>query len=219
MPKICNSCKNIKDAFRKDPRTKDGLGNICSDCLKTQREKRRISKPNHRQYNKNNQRNFDIIKEDTIDIFIKPGIYSTIDKEDYPTVKGYYWLLSIKKCGIWVRAIVNEIDYRKTIFLHRIIMNPPENMEIDHKDHNGLNNKKDNLRLATRKDNAHNRRNFEHTSIYKGVFKYRNNWRASIRVNCHKIYLGDFFSEIEAAKAYNEAALKHFGEFALINNI
>ena len=90
---------------------------------------------------------------------------------------------------------------------------------IDHADRNPLNNCIDNLREATSSQNQQNTTRRK-TNKYKGVFHEKrrpNLWRARIGVNNEDLCLGYFSSEIEAARAYDKAALKHFGEFAKLN--
>jgi hypothetical protein len=96
---------------------------------------------------------------------------------------------------------------------------------IDHKDGNRSNNNLDNLRECTAADNQHNRKNqikFVSTcSKWKGVcwIKHRKRWMARIKVNYKSIYVGYFTDEDDAARAYNEAAKKYFGEFAHLNAV
>ena len=106
--------------------------------------------------------------------------------------------------------------------MHRQIVSGPEDMHIDHRDGNGLMNTEDNLRAATRAQNLSNQRiRGVGSSEFRGVHwhKKRKKWQASIRVNNKPIYLGIFTSELEAVRAYNIAALKHYGEFARLNDI
>lgn len=98
----------------------------------------------------------------------------------------------------------------------------PTGMMIDHIDGDGLNNQIDNLRLATHVQNSRNRKlNRNNTSGYKGVclFKRDQNWVAYITVNYKRIHLGFFDTPEGAARAYNIAAIEHFGEFASLNVI
>lgn len=111
---------------------------------------------------------------------------------------------------------------------HRIIWEMfhgpiPEGSQIDHRDTNRANNKIDNLRLATNSQNCANRgpNKRKETSGFKGVSwrPDRKKWRAYIVKQQKQVALGNFDSELEAAKAYNQAAIVLFGEFAKLNQI
>jgi hypothetical protein len=105
-------------------------------------------------------------------------------------------------------------------FLHRVIMNPPRRKCIDHINGNGLDNRRSNMRICKPIENMWNSRKKEGTvSKYKGVRKNKDKWRASITANGVCMHLGMFTSEIRAAKAYNAAAAKHFGEYACLNPV
>ena len=110
---------------------------------------------------------------------------------------------------------------QKVVWMHREIMKAGDREFCDHINRNGLDNRKANLRLATRSQNAWNRRKakIESRSKYKGVSWYNRGkrWNARIHVNRKEKFLGIFADEIEAAKAYDAAARKCFGEFAQLN--
>jgi hypothetical protein len=106
------------------------------------------------------------------------------------------------------------------IAMHRFVMDCDETVsfQVDHKDGNGLNNQKGNLRVANRYQQMHNRGPLKGRSL-KGVY-YRkdcNKYRAIISPNGKRIDLGHFASETEAAEAYDRAAIQYFGEFARLN--
>jgi len=100
-------------------------------------------------------------------------------------------------------------------------MRPSIGMDIDHRDHDGLNCRRENMRICTHIQNMQNKRPIKGILRYKGVSWacWARKWRSQIRVNGKKIHNGYFFSEIEAARAYDRAALKYFGEFAYLNEV
>jgi len=121
-----------------------------------------------------------------------------------------------------------KINGKRTpnIYIHRVVLErkikrPLKNTEmVDHIDHDGLNNCRDNLRLATCQQNLQNRRkNPSKSSKYKGVIwdKNRQKWMARLVVNGISIHLGRFDNETEAAKQYDNAARETFGEFCCMN--
>jgi len=103
--------------------------------------------------------------------------------------------------------------------MHREVLNMANYMYVDHINHNGLDNRKANLRLATKSQNAWNSSGRRGRSGFKGVSfeKKTGLWRASIAYHGEKKYLGNFHDKREAAKAYDRAAKKYHGEFASLN--
>ena len=109
----------------------------------------------------------------------------------------------------------------RTVYMHRWIMNAPKGMVVDHINHNGLDNRKENLRFATNAENSRYARKTKNkfSSNYKGVhyIKKVKRWRAMITFEGKTIYVGQYKDEISAAKAYDRAAKKYFVEFACLN--
>ena len=142
---------------------------------------------------------------------------ASIDASDLHLVKKYKWC--VNKDNI----VATRLDERTMLSIwHLIIGHPPEGMEVDHRNRNRLDNRRCNLRFATRLQNQANlstRVNSE--TGFKGVNfdKRRGKYRARIGHNGMQIHLGTFVSKLDAARAYNEAAAEHFGEFACLNQV
>lgn len=129
-----------------------------------------------------------------------------VDEEDYERVSEYKWyvkVFGIKKSGEEYCLVVNN----KVGYLHRFILNVTDSkIEVDHQNHNGLDNRKENLRPCTRSENELNKHKLSGTSSqYKGVgwHKGAQKWQCIACVNGKKKYLGRFTSEIAAAHAYD----------------
>jgi hypothetical protein len=104
--------------------------------------------------------------------------------------------------------------------MHRLIMNTPSHLVCDHINHHGLDNRKVNLRNCTiSQNNANSRSACSTSSKYKGVSwdKRRKKWSAYIKKDSRQFNLGQFDSEIEATKAYDQASKKLHGQFAALN--
>lgn len=142
-----------------------------------------------------------------------------LDEEDLTFVNQWHWWFS--KTG-YVRRKIYIGGKPKIILLHRILLNAPKDMQVDHINGNRLDNRKSNLRLVTLEQNRMNRGlNKNNKSGYKGVFWYKPlyKWCAYITVNTKRRHLGYFRDKKEAAFAYNKAAFDNFGEFARLNII
>jgi len=143
-----------------------------------------------------------------------------IDVEEYPKLLKYgnkfYWE---KDNEVIIQKTIRHRHYRWIV--SRIILGCVEDngLDAEHKDGDRLNNRKSNLRWATQSQNNANKFKYKgiHASKYKGVFWHKQNLKWYVK--CKQIYIGQFESEILAALAYNEAALKYFGEYALLNKI
>jgi hypothetical protein len=144
------------------------------------------------------------------------GKFAIVDVEDYE------WLSQYKWCAVKNRDVyyAHRWGDGRIALMHREIMGAPEGVPCDHKDHNGLDNRKSNLRLCTSAQNQYNKRPKKGcASRYKGVVwrKDEKKWRARISFKGKRIHLGDFDNQIEAAIAYDRKAEQIFGEFAYLN--
>ncbi|MFI5404913.1 MAG: endonuclease [Nitrososphaerales archaeon] len=142
-----------------------------------------------------------------------------VDDEDYDYLMQWKWY--VYKNKIKTHWYAERTDPNKThIKMHRLIMNTPDGMVVDHINQDGLDNQKMNLRNCFQRENVKNKKSaYNSTSKYLGVIKYVNGWRSNIRINNKQNHLGCFNNELDAARAYNEAAIKHHGEFANLNVI
>ena len=136
--------------------------------------------------------------------------------------KDYVWVMQWKWSALKARhgwyAVRRE--GRKYIYLHRALMDAPKGRQVDHKNGDGLDNRRANLRVATNMQNSRNRhRRNGVLSQYRGVTKRKKAWIAQITVNYHNHYVGSFKTEAEAAQAYNAAAKKAFGKYASLNEV
>lgn len=145
-----------------------------------------------------------------------------LESYKYDPNNGLFYNRHGKLVGSYTRKYGRLIHRGKQIYLARLAVflmtgDWPEG-EVDHIDHNPHNNMWSNLRVCSRFDNAKNKPKFITNKCgYKGVWKTNYSYRAKIRVNGSVINLGNFKTAEEAAKAYDQAAVKFHGKFAVIN--
>jgi len=152
------------------------------------------------------------------------GQYAIVDLEDYKELAKYKWYA--KRCERrfyaerWGKTQQGS-RVRGGVKMHQVIMGTAEGKYIDHINHNGLDNRKGNLRFATTQQNTWNKRKQKgnYSSQYKGVHwvKSERNWRTRITCNGKVIYIGRFDDEKTAAMAYDQKAKELFGEYAALN--
>lgn len=152
-------------------------------------------------------------------ISLSKGKFAIISECDYELVSQIEWHAKRDGRRYYACGWVGPHESRKLVKLHRFILNPPDDMEVDHINGNGLDCRRENMRVCTKTQNMRNRRKFKGVSRYKGVDWYgrSNKWRARIRVNGKLLHLGYFEEESAAARAYDLAAIEHFGRFANLN--
>lgn len=152
------------------------------------------------------------------------GKFAIVDNEDFKRLSTYKWQVKLDKHVWYARAFSAMKDgKREWLSMHRIILGltKGDKQQSDHINHNGLDNRRCNLRICTCGQNLQNQRPQikNKTSKYKGVSWRRDRkfWTAKIQLNKKRISAGNYQSEIDAAKAYNQKAMELFGDFACLN--
>jgi hypothetical protein len=154
---------------------------------------------------------------------LSQGKYAIVDPEDYDRLSRHKWYTCNRDHTYYaIRGQWSpKLKKRLTIAMHREVIDVPDDLYVDHINHHGWDNRKANLRPATAADNARNARypKINTTSKYRGVWynKKKKRWRAVIGLNNTRKVIGNFRDEIDAAKAYDKAAKKYYGEFAILN--
>jgi hypothetical protein len=149
---------------------------------------------------------------------LSQGKFAQIDDEDFSLVSQWNWHAD-KHRRTWYAATNLRLSSRKVkMYMHRLIMRTPEGMKVDHIDYDGTNNQKSNMRNCTNGQNLQGAHCKDNT---KGTCwdKRNNKFMSSIWYDGKGHFLGYYDTVEDAALAYNNAALKHFGEFARLNDI
>jgi len=149
-------------------------------------------------------------------IKLTQGKYALVDDKDFEQLNQFKWCIWKDKNTDYAARRKSE----KIILMHRYIMNCPQNKQIDHKNRNGLDNRRNNLRICNIHQNARNRVGNKNTSSkYKGVcwHKKSNKWTCKIGINNKRKSLGFYHHEKDAARIYDFWANKLFKEFAYLN--
>lgn len=156
-------------------------------------------------------------------IRLKTGESALVDDNDYMFLMQWAWYCDN---GSYAARTVQAQGVHRSVRMHNILLPQLPGFVVDHKNGNPLDNRKLNLRHVTSEQNSHNSRPprvRNKTSQFKGVSRngpsYKKPWQAYFKHNGRRVVVGHFDSEIEAAKAYNTAILKHRGEFAWLNPV
>lgn len=155
------------------------------------------------------------------EIPLSQGKYALVDDTDYSYLSQFTWSACQYKKGYTFYAVRRDASTGRLISMHRALLGYPRGVRIDHRDGNGLNNQRENIRQATASQNQHNRPGWRNAqgSSYKGVdfVKRRGLYRSRICVARQQMTLGLFENEVDAALAYDVAARQYHGEFAWCN--
>ncbi len=145
-----------------------------------------------------------------------------VDDEDYDRVTRHKWQLTPSNRTDYAGRRVNYGNGRVMERLHRVVLEAPEGVEVDHINNDGLDCRRENLRLATRGQQNQNQRSRRAGGL-KGVWRVKGKpnltrpWRAELKCAGRRFRLGSFATEDEAARAYDRKAVELFGPFARLN--
>lgn len=147
-------------------------------------------------------------------------IRAIIDASDYDLIRKFHWSGKFDRWGnCYARTSTGQQN--KTLFMHRLLMNAQPGERIDHRNGDTLDNRRENLRLATNAQNVRNQKvhRDKQTSKFKGVYFRKDTQKYQAQIMCmgRKINLGQFPDEESAALVYDQNARKLFGEFARLN--
>lgn len=158
-----------------------------------------------------------------IQIPLANGMVATLDNADHEQAQ-FNWSPFQNQAGVWYARRTVKSDRTKSgytsVYLHGAIAQPPVGYEVDHRDGNGLNNTRANLRVATSAQNNSNKGlTVRNRSGFKGVYWSKRDrvWRAQITANGTKYHLGSFNDPAVAAQVYDDVAIELHGEFAVTN--
>ena len=145
-----------------------------------------------------------------------------VDDEDFEYLNQFKWYVLKRPYTYYAARSIRLTNGKQTLILmHRVILNVPKGMETDHINHEGLDNRRINIRICTKNENCMNRNSYKNrSSRFRGVYWDKNckKWRAQIGYKKKNYHLGLFLSENEAALSYDNKAIELFGEFANLNN-
>jgi hypothetical protein len=160
----------------------------------------------------------------SIDTALTKGLFAIVSPEDYERLSVYSWYASKCRHTIYAQRTAKTTSgpkRQRNVRMHREALGVIDDRFVDHQNHNGLDNRRTNLRIATWEENCWNKRKpvSRGSSRFKGIMwdKRRSTWQAMIGYKGKKIFIGYFDDETAAARAYDTKAKELYGEFAALN--
>ena len=150
-------------------------------------------------------------------IALAQGKYAIVDPEDYERLSKYKWRVCFSRYTYYAQRAVRVGKKWTSVMMHREIIKVGDDMVVDHINHNGLDNRKANLRAATIAQNAWNRRRSKSRFMGMRWDKQMRRWQVVVSHQGKREHIGYFDDKIKAARAYDRAARKYHGEFAVLN--
>lgn len=149
------------------------------------------------------------------------GMYAKVDREDYEIVSQYKWYATPGKITWYAKTSAwdNTVGRSRSISMHRLLLDAQPGQLVDHANHDGLDNRRANIRLATNSQNTANSSKKRKAARYRGLgFNNRlRRWQVYVEKDGYCHYCGSYKNDEEAAKAYDQKAVELFGEFATLN--
>jgi len=156
------------------------------------------------------------------EVRLTQGLIAAVDEADLLLLAGYSWS-AMRVRNTWYACAYQRGSHgmgaRKNVLMHRLLLDAPKGVQVDHRNGDGLDNRRINLRLASASQNQMNRHASAGRSQFKGVTwgGRAERWIARTQMDGESRHVGAFADEVEAARAYDSAALDRFGQFAHLN--
>jgi hypothetical protein len=148
-----------------------------------------------------------------VKVALTNGAWAIVDEADFPLIAQYRWYEMRQKYNTYAAT---DID-GETVYMHRLILGAKPGQYVVHADRNGLNNSRENLRLATTQQKNARRHWPPAASGFRGVHRNGHKYRAQVSVNKRNWRSPSYRTPEEAARAYDAMARKAWGSFALTN--
>jgi hypothetical protein len=152
------------------------------------------------------------------EIPLTQGYEAIVDDDDYEDLVQFKWHIHKDQWNIYASHYLPSGRGQES--MHRRILNAQRGQQVDHINHNGLDNRKENLRFCTNAQNQMNQKKHRNCgSKFRGIYWHKGDraWRTHIKIEGKQRTIGHFKSELEAARAYDVKAKEAFGEFANLN--